>query len=132
MPLSQVEQVEGMSSEEGNAQLQLWDGFGFLGASPSSSRRAQEDPSHKGRQSWRCHSQAKAPTHLHWGQREGQTAGFDLHRAKLQLEKSSLVGRVWDEALEWAGYRGDDLWAGKSAWMGGKLRRVSNNYQIIK
>lgn len=53
--LSQAVQVKGMSSDEGQcAQHQLRDGFGFLGASPSSRRRTQEDPNAKGQERLQC------------------------------------------------------------------------------
>lgn len=74
--------------------------FGFLGASSSRRTRTQEHPNPKGiscsagRLSWRCHCHTKPWGH--WGQREGQTTGFDLHRAKPQREKLSLGDRVWE------------------------------------
>lgn len=87
--------------------------FGFLGASSSRRTRTQEHPNPKGiscsagRLSWRCHCHTKPWGH--WGQREGQTTGFDLHRAKPQRGKIIPWGQSLGMALECAGWRGDDL-----------------------
>lgn len=71
-----------------------------------------------GRQSWKCHSEAKARGHLPWGQREGETAGFNLHRAEPRQEKSSLAGLGQRPGLGWV-ERGWLVWAEKSTWTEG-------------
>lgn len=88
----------GMSSEERQgAQHQLWGGFGFLGAGEGLRRI----PSPKGLAELELPLPGQKPWTPSLGTKGMTKAGFYLHGAK--QEKSSLVGRAWDNALGCAG-----------------------------